>query len=147
MSYHVSKAGFSIKGTMKKLNTAHWKAGLLRLLLAVGTVTGMVLAQDGTEPPPGFIGKKRARRLAGHGTIAGRFTYPHPVPARVTAGTAAAFADLGQRGCSDNGRLHDKFLREIASYGYIVVAQGYAWQRPRRNDPAGKKKTPQMSPR
>ena len=50
----------------------------------------------------------------------------YSVPSGVPAERAAAFADLGQRGCSDNGLVHDKFLRNIASHGYIMIALGYA---------------------
>jgi dienelactone hydrolase len=46
----------------------------------------------------------------------------------------------GNGGCSDNGLVHEKFLRDIASHGYIVIALGYAWQHPQRNDPASQDK-------
>jgi len=39
-------AGSPLEGTMIKVNTAHWKVGLLSLLFAVSTVAGAVLAQE-----------------------------------------------------------------------------------------------------
>ncbi|MEJ2111757.1 MAG: hypothetical protein P8Z37_17975, partial [Acidobacteriota bacterium] len=46
----------------------------------------------------------------------------------------------GNGGCSDYGLSHDKFLRDIASHGYVVVALGYAWRQPQRKDPASQDK-------
>jgi hypothetical protein len=43
---------------------------------------------------------------------------------------------------ASNGLVHDKFLRDIASHGYIVIALGYAWRRPPRSDPASQEKDP-----
>jgi hypothetical protein len=42
---------------MSKTNTAHWKAGLLRLSFAIGTVAGTILARENAAPAPGFFSK------------------------------------------------------------------------------------------
>ncbi len=128
---------------MKKVNTANWKVGLLRLLFAVGTVTGTVLAQDGAEPPPGFIGEKGGRgdRPAVAQSRADLRTHTLYRPVSLPAEPLPLLI-WGNGGCSDNGLSHHKFLRDIASHGYIVIALGYAWQRPRRNDPASQDKDP-----
>jgi len=36
----------------------------------------------------------------------------------------------------------DKFLRDIASHGYIVISLGYAWRRPMSKNPADRDKDP-----
>jgi hypothetical protein len=126
---------------MKKVNTAHWKVGLLSLLFAVGTVAGAVLAQENAAPAPGFIGEQGGRGdwqavaesradLRTHTLYRPVSLPPGPLPLLI----------WGNGGCSDNGLVHDKFLRNIASHGYIVIALGYAWRRPPRNDPASQEK-------
>jgi dienelactone hydrolase len=126
---------------MRKTNTAHWKVGLLSLLFAVGTVAGAVLAQENAAPAPGFIGEQGGRGdwqavaesradLRTHTLYRPVSLLPGPLPLLI----------WGNGGCSDNGLVHDKFLRNIASHGYIVIALGYAWRRPPRNDPASQEK-------
>jgi dienelactone hydrolase len=128
---------------MRKTSTEHWKVGLLGLLFAVSTVAGAVLAQENAEPAPGFIGEQ-----------GGRGAWPAVAQSRADLRTHTLYrpASLpaeplplliwGNGGCSDNGLSHDRFLRDIASHGYIVIALGYAWRRPPRNDPAGQEKDP-----
>src|SRR5512136_89002 len=128
---------------MKKINTTHWKVGLLSLLFAVSTVAGTVLAQDNAAPAPGFIGEQ-----------GGSGNWPAVAQSRADLRTHTLYRPVslpieplplliwGNGGCSDNGLVHDKFLRNIASHGYIVIALGYAWRRPPRNDPAGQEKDP-----
>jgi dienelactone hydrolase len=138
-----SKAGSSIEGTMKKFNTAQWRVGLLLLLIAMGSVAGTVLAQDNTVPAPGFIGEQ-----------GGRGNWPAIAQSRADLRTYTLYRPVslpaepmplliwGNGGCSDNGLVHDKFLRNIASHGYLVIALGYAWRRPPPNNPAGQDKDP-----
>jgi hypothetical protein len=128
---------------MKRFNTAHWKVGLLSLLFAVSIVAGAVLAQENAEPAPGFIGEQ-----------GGRGDWPAVAQSRADFRTHTLYRPVslpaeplplliwGNGGCSDNGLVHDKFLRDIASHGYIVIALGYAWRRPPRSDPASQEKDP-----
>jgi dienelactone hydrolase len=136
-----SNAISPIEGTMKMVNTAYWRVGLLSLFLTVSTVAGTVLAQDSAEPAPGFIGEK-----------GGRGGWPAVAQSRADLRTHTLYRPVslpaeplplliwGNGGCSDNGLTHDRFLRDIASHGYIVIALGYAWRRPPRNDPASQEK-------
>jgi dienelactone hydrolase len=126
---------------MKIVNTAHLTVGMLILLFAGSGFTRTVTAADNAAPPPGFIGEQ-----------GGRGDQPAVAQSRADLRThtlyrPAALPDdplplliWGNGGCSDNGLSHDKFLRDIASHGYIVIALGYAWRQPPRNDPAGQDK-------
>jgi dienelactone hydrolase len=137
------KSGSAIGGAMRKVCKTHWKIGLLCLLFAVVTTTGVAPAQDVAEPAPGFIGEK-----------GGRGDWPAVAQSRADLRTHTLYRPVslpaeplplliwGNGGCSDNGLSHDKFLRDIASHGYIVISLGYAWRRPARKDPAGQAKDP-----
>jgi dienelactone hydrolase len=126
---------------MKKNLTAHLTPGLLGLLIIISTVTGTAIAADNAIPAPGFIGEQGGRGdspavaqsradLRTH-TLYRPVTLPNePLPLLV----------WGNGGCSDNGLIHDKFLRDIASHGYIVISLGYAWRQPMRKDPASQEK-------
>jgi hypothetical protein len=112
---------------MMKMNTAHWNVGLLSLLFAVSTVVVAVPAQDHAAPAPGFIGER-----------GGSGNWPAVAQSRADLRTHTLYRPVslpaeplplliwGNGGCSDNGLVHDKFLRNIVSHGYIVIALGYA---------------------
>jgi dienelactone hydrolase len=137
------KAGYPIGGIMKKNLTAHLTVGLLGLFIIISTFTGTVMAADNAMPAPGFIGEQGGRGdfkavaqsradLRTH-TLYRPVTLPaEPLPLLI----------WGNGGCSDNGLIHDKFLRDIASHGYIVISLGYAWRRPMSKNPAGQDKDP-----
>jgi dienelactone hydrolase len=130
-----------LEGIMIKINTAHLTTGLLCLLIAVSAVSGTVMAADNGAPAPGFIGEQ-----------GGRGNLPAVAQSRADLRTHTLYRPValpaeplplliwGNGGCSDYGLSHDKFLRDIASHGYIVIALGYAWRQPPRNDPAGQEK-------
>ena len=127
---------------MTMICAACCKVGLLSLLFAAAAA-GTVLAQDNTAPFPGFIGEQ-----GGGGSM------PAVAQSRADLRTHTLYRPVslpaeplplliwGNGGCSDNGLSHDRFLRNIASHGYIVIALGYAWRRPLRKDPAGQQKDP-----
>jgi uncharacterized protein len=123
---------------MKNVSTARWKVGLLSLLFVVSTGIGAVVAQDKAAPAPGFVGDPggRGERPAVAESRADLRTHTLYRPVSLPAEPLPLLI-WGNGGCSDNGLVHDKFLRNIASNGYIVIALGYAWQRPARTDPAG----------
>lgn len=135
--------GHLIGCIMKKANTVLLTAGLLGLLIASSAVAGMVMAQNNATPAPGFIGEQ-----------GGRGNWPAVAQSRADLRTHTLYRPVelpaesmpllvwGNGGCSDNGLAHDKFLRDIASHGYIVIALGYAWRQPRRKDPANLEKDP-----
>ncbi|HSW39192.1 MAG TPA: hypothetical protein VLL97_06840 [Acidobacteriota bacterium] len=117
-------------------------AGLLGLLIAFGTAAGTVGAAD-NAPPPGFIGEQGGRGpwpavAQSRGDLRTHTLYrPAVLPAE-----PLPLLVWGNGGCSDNGLSHDRFLRDIASHGYIVISLGYAWRQPSRNDPADREKDP-----
>jgi dienelactone hydrolase len=126
---------------MKMVNKAYLTGGLLCLLIAGSAAIGAVMAADNGAPAPGFIGEP-----------GGRGDWPAVAQSRADLRTHTLYRPAalpaeplplliwGNGGCSDYGLSHDKFLRDIASHGYIVVALGYAWRQPRRNDPASQEK-------
>ncbi len=128
---------------MKRMNAAHWKAGLLSLLLAAGMGAGAVPAQENAEPAPGFIGERggRGNRPAVAQSRADLRTHTLYRPVSLPAEPLPLLI-WGNGGCSDNGLSHDRFLRNIASHGYIVIALGYAWRRPMRKEASGQDKDP-----
>ena len=102
---------------MKILKTRYLTVGLLGLSIAVNAGSGTIMAQDNGD-------------LRTH-TLYRPVALPsEPLPLLI----------WGNGGCSDYGLSHDKFLRDIASHGYIVIALGYAWRQPPRNDPANQDK-------
>jgi hypothetical protein len=126
---------------MKIVNIAHLTTLLLGLFIAGSAATGKVIAADDAAPPPGFVGDQ-----------GGRGNWPAVAQSRADLRTHTLYRPVtlpaeslplliwGNGGCSDNGLVHDKFLRDIASHGYIVIALGYAWRQPRRKDPASQEK-------
>jgi hypothetical protein len=128
---------------MRIVNAVHLTGGLLATLLAISAVAGTVIASDNAEPAPGFIGEQ-----------GGRGDFPAIAQSRADLRTHTLYRPMllpaeplplliwGNGGCSDNGLVHDKFLREVASHGYIVIALGYAWQPPLRSTPASQDKDP-----
>lgn len=128
---------------MKKVYPAHWKVGLLSLLIAVSTVASGIPAQEDAAPAPGFIGEQ-----------GGRGALPAVAQSRADLRTHTLYRPVslpaeplplliwGNGGCSDYGLSHDRFLRDIASHGYIVIALGYAWRRQRSKDTAVQDKDP-----
>jgi dienelactone hydrolase len=136
-----TKAGRHNEGTMKKVYATHWKVGLLSLLFTVSTATGTISAQDKTAPPPGFIGEQGGRGASPAVAQSRADLRTHTLYRPVTLpAEPLPLLIWGNGGCSDNGLVHDKFLRDIASHGYIVIALGYAWQHPQRNDSASQDK-------
>ncbi len=101
----------------------------LWLVLATGAVAQPGPAAD--EPPlaPGFVG------AAGGGGA-----WPASAQTRADLRTHTLYRPLelpaepmpllvwGNGGCSNYGLAHDKFLRHIASNGYLVIALGEAWR-------------------
>ena len=111
---------------MKVLNTVCWRVGLLSLTITASIVTGAGLAEDNTAPALGFVGEK-----------GGRGAWPAVAQSRADLRTHTLYRPVslppeplplliwGNGGCSDNGLVHDKFLRNIASHGYIVIAADF----------------------
>ena len=126
---------------MKKVNARHLTAGLLAVLIAGCSIPGTIIASDDTPPAPGFIGAQ-----------GGRGDRPAVAQSRADLRTHTLYRPValpdkplplliwGNGGCSDYGLSHDKFLRNIASHGYIVIALGYAWRQPPRSDPASRER-------
>jgi dienelactone hydrolase len=126
---------------MKTTNIKNLASGLLSLLVAINVAAGAATAAENTPPPPGFIGEP-----------GGRGNLPAIAQSRADLRTHTLFRPVelpaeplplliwGNGGCSDYGLSHDKFLRDIASHGYVVVALGYAWRQPQRKDPASQDK-------
>ena len=122
---------------MEYFKKIHLTLGLLIFLIAGSTVTGTIMAADTTEPDPGFIGEQ-----------GGRGNWPAIAESRADLRTHTLYRPVelpdgplplliwGNGGCSNNGLGHNKFLRDIASHGYIVIALGYAWQQPMGNNTA-----------
>jgi uncharacterized protein len=105
--------------------------GLIGLCLTLATELG---AQPGPAPDeapaaPGFVGQ------AGGGG-----SWPAVVEARADLRTHTLYRPVtlpeapmpllvwGNGGCSNYGLAHDRFLRHIASHGYLVIALGHAWR-------------------
>ncbi len=99
-------------------------------LLAIPTIAAgqPVAAQDTVRPrPPGVIGAPGG---------SGRYPAVAQVDARLPGFTLYRPARLprapmpivlwGNGGCRDNGLGNARFLREIASHGYLIVAAGHA---------------------
>ncbi len=128
---------------MKKNRTARSAAVLLGLFVGIALLAGTAATADITIPAPGFIGEQ-----------GGRGNFPAVAQSRADLRTHTLYRPAvlpaeplplliwGNGGCSDNGLIHDKFLRDIASHGYIVISLGYAWQRPMGGDPAAREKDP-----
>ena len=128
---------------MKKNLTSLSAAGLLGLFIGIAILAGTAAAADIMIPAPGFIGEQ-----------GGRGDFPAVVQSRADLRTHTLYRPAvlpaeplplliwGNGGCSDNGLFHDKFLRDIASHGYIVISLGYAWQRPMGEDPAARENDP-----
>jgi putative CocE/NonD family hydrolase len=104
------------------------------ITLVAGTFTTVALAQPAPAPDeaplaPGIVG-----------TPGGGGAWPAVVEVRAdllthTLYRPAVLPDVpmpvlvwGNGGCSNYGLAHEKFLRHIASNGYLVVALGHAWR-------------------
>jgi dienelactone hydrolase len=126
---------------MKTEKAAHRAAVLLALLMAVSAVSLHAQGADDGAPPPGFIGEQGGRgdRPAIAQSRADLRTHTLYRPVTLPAEPLPLLV-WGNGGCSDYGLSHDKFLRDIASHGYIVISLGYAWRQPQRKEPAGQDK-------
>lgn len=128
---------------MKKNLGIYLTACLLVLFMVLSCIIGTTMAADSTIPAPGFIGEQGGRgdlkAVAQSRADLRTHTLYRPVALPVEP---LPLLIWGNGGCSDNGLIHDKFLRDIASHGYIVISLGYAWRRPMSKNLSGGDKDP-----
>jgi dienelactone hydrolase len=110
---------------------------LKTLLACLAFLAGPAAAQTGSRPdpvlPPGPIGAAAGTgtwpAIAERRTDAPGYTIYRP---RIMPPGPLPLVLWGNGGCRDNGLSASHFLREVASHGYVVVANG----NPRREYPA-----------
>jgi dienelactone hydrolase len=120
------------------------KSILLGGLIGLALAGGSAIAQEAPPPlPPGVIGVP-----AGTGKWPAQAIVEASLPGHVVYRPAAMpKAKLpvvlwGNGGCRDNGLGNARFLRQVASHGYLIVAAGHA----RREEPMRQASPPSAAP-